>query len=197
MPFYAEHLYQGVKTDKAAESVHLCGWPEAGEVDTELLGTMRSVRELVTAALEARTKAGIKVRQPLSTLYVSSAIPSLGSDLLCLIQEEVNVKAVEEETLEDNLRVRLNTNITPELKAEGDIREFMRALQGLRKDIGLAQQDRVVLTLQTTADGQKLIEQFTDEIAKTVGVSEFNFAETEGSEVAAGEHAFTVAITKV
>ena len=191
MPFYAEHLYQGVKAEDGPESVHLTKWPEERTVDTELLETMRATREVVTAALEARTKAGIKVRQPLASLSTSAEL----SDELCgVVADEVNVKVV---SVEGDALATLNTEITPELKAEGDVREFMRAVQGMRKDANLEQQDRVVLTLQTSAEGQKLIEQFMSEVTKTVGAEKVVFADMEGNEVMAGEHTFMVNIEKI
>ncbi|MCA9358547.1 class I tRNA ligase family protein, partial [Candidatus Kaiserbacteria bacterium] len=68
MPFYAEYLWQAVKEDDDAESVHLGAWPEGGRVDEEAVTAMAATREVVTAALEARTKAGMKVRQPIMSV---------------------------------------------------------------------------------------------------------------------------------
>src|SRR6187200_699729 len=50
MPFLAEHLWQTLVRDVCADaptSVHLAGWPAAGEVDDQLLGEIADVREVV------------------------------------------------------------------------------------------------------------------------------------------------------
>lgn len=147
MPFYAEHLYRAVRADEDAESVHLASWPTYSTVDETLLANMKHTRDIVTAALEARTKAGIKVRQPLATLTVTCA--PLDDEFLLLIQDEVNVKNVQIMEGEGLLAVMLDTVITPELKAEGDIRSFIRAIQQARKDAGLNPEDRIVIHVST------------------------------------------------
>ncbi|MGP1673935.1 MAG: DUF5915 domain-containing protein [Candidatus Limnocylindrales bacterium] len=45
----------------------------------------------------------------------------------------------------DGLVVVLDTELTPELRAEGDARELARAVQDLRRDAGLALDDRIEL----------------------------------------------------
>ncbi|MCA9366594.1 class I tRNA ligase family protein, partial [Candidatus Kaiserbacteria bacterium] len=64
MPFYAEYLWGRMREESDPLSVHLTAWPEAGKVDSVVIGEMSIVREFVTLALDARTKANIKVRQP-------------------------------------------------------------------------------------------------------------------------------------
>lgn len=197
MPFFAEQLFQGVKAKDDAESVHLTSWPEAGEVDPEVLEAMVTTREVVSAALEARAKANVKVRQPLQTLSVKESSCVVTDDAYTqIVLAEVNVKEVRHEGGVEN-DVELDTTITPELQAEGDSRDFMRAVQDLRKKTGLEAHDSVVLTVQASAEGEALVTAFADEIQKTVGATEIVFGRTEGVEVTAGEHSLTIGIIKV
>ncbi len=196
MPFYAEYLWQAVKEDGDVESVHLAEWPKGGEVDTNLIVEMETVRQVVTFALEARTKENIKVRQPLPLLKVHIEESILTEEFKLLIAEEVNVKLVVLDSKIEQI-VELDTEITPELKAEGDVREFIRAVQDLRKQTGLEAKDRITLVVQTSDGGETLVTQFKAEIMKVVGADEITFGNAEGSEVKAGEHSLTVQITKL
>jgi isoleucyl-tRNA synthetase len=193
MPFYAEYLWQAVKGDGDVMSVHLGVWPKGGEVDPVVIGEMSIVREFVTLALEARTKSGIKVRQPLALLSTSI---ELTAEYAEIVADEVNVKKVMYASAQTE-RVVLDITLTPELIAEGQVRELIRAIQEQRKTEGLAPQDRIILTLATTATGQALVEQFQDTIMKTVGATAITYGETSGNSVTAGEHLFTLAVTKV
>src|SRR3989344_2458749 len=61
MPFFAEEMYQNLKTVAMPESVHLCDWPKVkeSETDLELEEKMDEVRNVVTMALAERSaKAG-------------------------------------------------------------------------------------------------------------------------------------------
>lgn len=193
MPFYAEYLWGEVKEETDAESVHLAAWPKGGDVDTDVLEAMAATREVVSLALEQRAKAGIKVRQPLASLSTKIA---LKDDYVLLVQDEVNVKEVlHNESIPE--AVALDTEINPELKAEGDARDFIRAVQDMRKKAGLEAKDDIQLTIQTSDGGEALITQFKDDIQKTVGATAVTFGDAEGAEVLAGEHSFTVELKKV
>lgn len=196
MPFYAEHLWQEVKDENEAESVHLAKWPEAGVIDDELLAGMKLTRETVSLALEARVKANLKIRQPLQTLKVKHELSNGASAYLSLIMDEVNVKEiVSDMSLESE--VELDTTITPELQAEGDVRELIRAIQDMRKQAGLQTADRIILTIQTADAGETIVKQFQADIQKTVGASQINFGDANGTDIKAGEHEFTVSLLKV
>ena len=94
-------------------------------------------------------------------------------------------------------RVILNLTITPELKAEGEVREFMRAVQERRKQDGLEPQDRIALMVQATPEGRLVLETFKDMLTKTVGATELMFTDVEGETVTAGEHTFVIALKKL
>ncbi len=193
MPFYAEYLYLAVKEDDEVESVHLTAWPEGGEVDSVVLDEMSLVREFVTLALEARTKANAKVRQPLSTLSLNH---ELSPEYAVIVADEVNVKEVVFVSGQTE-RAVLDLTITPELKAEGEVREFMRAVQEKRKQDGLEPQDRIALVVQATSEGRQVLETFKEMLTKTVGATELIFTDVEGESVAAGEHTFVIALKKL
>lgn len=198
MPFYAEYLYQAVRSESESESVHLTAWPQAKAVDRELLASMTEVRRVVSEALEQRAKAGIKVRQPLSTLTFSSTISGLGNDLCFLIQDEVNVKKVQQAEVATGESVELDTEITPVLQSEGEVRELIRALQDARKQAGLQPKDRIALTIASKKDGHDLVRQFQDIITRIVGASSIDLVdEVEGDAVDVGAHTFTVQMTVV
>jgi len=193
MPFYAEYLWQQVRGKGDAESVHLAEWPEGGSLESDVTALMDRTREFVSLALELRAKAGIKVRQPLSTLTLYEDLPE---EYIQLILDEVNVKKIDVDTHQIE-QVVLNTEITPGLQAEGDAREFMRQVQDMRKKTGLEPQDRITLTVQTSDSGEAIITTFKDDTQKTTGAERIDFGDADGVEVVAGGHSFTVELTKV
>lgn len=193
MPFYAEYLWQQVRAEDDAESVHLAKWPEEGGAKSDLTALMERTREFVSLALELRAKAGIKVRQPLAALTIYEELPKEHIDL---IVDEVNVKEVKTDTHQSE-QVTLDTEVTPELQKEGDAREFMRQVQEMRKKAGLQPHDRIAITVQASDGGEAIVTQFVDDIQKTTGADSITFGDAEGTEVVAGEHSFTVALSKV
>jgi isoleucyl-tRNA synthetase len=195
MPFYAEYLYLAVKDENEAESVHLSAWPEGGEVHESLIADMAEIRRLTTVALEARTKAKINVKQPLALLKVKVSEPSVKL-LFELLASELNVKAVAEDEMIEG-EVWLDTTLTPELKMEGEAREFMRGVQERRKAEGLAPQDRIKLIVHTESVGQAVLNTFQEMITKTVGASEILYEANSGTEIKAGEHSYQVLLQKI
>jgi isoleucyl-tRNA synthetase len=171
-PFLAEDIYKRVGGEK--ESVHLERWVKGGSVDIALHNNMAEVRRLVSLGLEIRSKNKLNVRQPLSCLKMRGSL--FGLEFLELIRDEVNVKEVIADSKLAN-EVELVTEITPELKEEGSAREFMRAIQELRKNSKLTIQDVVVLSVEVDEKGQKFIKKFEKEIKQTTNVREIIFGQ--------------------
>jgi isoleucyl-tRNA synthetase len=189
MPFYAEYLYLAIKEEDESESVHLAAWPQADDVDAELLLLMKQTREVVREALELRTKANVKVRQPLAKIIVATDIVLL-DELKQVVEEELNVKEVSsgligdyhtEENFITSQNVALDTFITEELKAEGDVRSLIRAVQQRRKDLGLNPSDSV--TLQVSEVLGAVVDGWESEIKSVTGTIEIKVTNVpEGKE---------------
>jgi isoleucyl-tRNA synthetase len=167
VPFIAEEIWQTLKTDKMEESVHLASWSELEKNNAPVIETMQKVRDLITSGLQLRSDAGIKVRQPLQLLTAN--IKNIDTKYHVLITDELNVKQIIDGELS------LDTNITPELQSEGNMRELLRQIQSLRKSSGLEPHDVINLIIQTSPEGQMLMETFSNEIKSTAGIKAFNF----------------------
>lgn len=184
-PFIAEGIYQGLGAKKP--SVHMEDWPfdpaRRGAQDKpktrklnvesrKLLENMEKVRAVVAEALEARQKAGIKIRQPLSRLLVNVKHSMFDRQLANLICGEVNVKKVE---FKNDLKttVELDTVLTPELKEEGFVREFIRQVQDFRKELGLSPQKKVILVAEGSPAEEKILKRYGALVKKEVAITKF------------------------
>jgi len=96
------------------------------------------------------------VRQPLSRLLVIGH-KSLAIDFTKLICEEINVKKI---VLEDGkeLKVELDTKITPELKEEANARELVRKIQAERKKLGMDLTQEVNVWSEWQPKDKKLVQ---------------------------------------
>ncbi len=190
MPFVSEDIYLRLKGEK--ESVHLEFWPALKKFDKKVLESMKEARKISSLGLEARMKAKINVRQPLAKLSVKGAVPL---NLIELIKDEVNVKEViSDETLTEE--VVLDVNMTPELKEEGTVREFIRAIQELRKEKGLTIQDRAILTVDAEKTVTDLIEKNKNTISSVTLLKDIKFGTVEGEVVKVAEFSVKFSIEK-
>ena len=104
MPFLAEELYQNLvrSVDPAAPaSVHLCDYPafDPALADEVLLRDMAAVVRVVELGRAARTKAEVRVRQPLARLLVHTPLGDAASfasltTLQDQVLDELNIKAL-------------------------------------------------------------------------------------------------------
>ena len=116
-PFVAEEMYQNLVRSVDAttpESVHLSRFPvaDATAIDETLNRETRLVMRVASLGRAARSKAGIKVRQPAAALYVKPRDAAEEASLHRLaeqLEEELNVKAVRVEEL-PGLGYRFRTN---------------------------------------------------------------------------------------
>lgn len=135
LPFLSEEIFTNLTEE---ESVHLQSWPEEDSkmIDDDLELQMNQVREIVETGHKERKLKEIKVRQPLLEVKVKNVPSPLSSDLIKLIAEELNVKKVTIETGNGEILCELNTQITQDLKEEGEAREIIRMIQEERKKQG-------------------------------------------------------------
>ena len=201
MPFFAEHLFQAVREDEDEESVHLATWPKgdtATRFDEALVNAMAEARQVVTLALEARDKANIKVRQPLSGTRIPqmgfSTLPDVEA-LLAIIADEINVKDVQIAASVALGTVELDTAITDDLKEEGFIRELTRAVQGARKDAGLNPHDLVTLVLDAHK-AEPIIERHLDLLRQATNAATILFSSLDSDEVSIGGYGIKFTVTK-
>jgi len=141
VPFLSEEINKKLGGER---SVHLEDWPkiEKKSIDGKLEGKMKTVREIVSLGLEKRAQLGIKVRQPLNEIVVGNLADGLEKEFKDLIRDELNVKSFRYEvTVKDE--IKLDENITAELKKEGIIREIIRNIQEMRKKAGLKPEDKI------------------------------------------------------
>lgn len=175
-PFYAEMLWRDIREENEPISVHLMDWPKISNVDKKLISQMSEVRELVSKALELRSRANIKIRQPLKELRIKNK--ELGLEFFEIIKEELNVKEIIfDEKISDDLV--LDTNITHGLQIEGDMRELIRAIQEKRKELGLTPKDFVKVVVKNNPEKNKDISSFASTIKKQGNIKELIFEEGE------------------
>ena len=167
-PFLAESIFQELKKfskEKLVESVHLMDWPkfQQNNIDEQLEEKMVQIRKITVLALKARQEAGIKVRQPIASLKIKNFTPLDNSisngarkskiknneQLLGLIKQEVNIKEI---IFDSKIKkeIELDTEITPELREEGMVREIIRYIQMMRKEAGFISKDKIIIEYSGT-----------------------------------------------
>jgi isoleucyl-tRNA synthetase len=130
MPFLADHLWRRLTApcEDVPDSVHLAGWPETAPPDEALLAEVGDVRRVVELGRQARSSAGVKLRQPLRALVVEGAL--LAEAHAGEIAEELRVKDVSFGLVEaSELRVKPNLPMLgPKLGRElGPVRAALEA----------------------------------------------------------------------
>ena len=113
VPFVSESMYQNLvrSVDGGCESVHLDDYPEAkvSLIDGRLSEATRLAIRLSSLGRAARSKAGIKVRQPLERVLVY--LEGLPEEVVAQVREELNVKevvATQDETEFSNFELKPN-----------------------------------------------------------------------------------------
>jgi isoleucyl-tRNA synthetase len=130
MPFLSDHLWRVLAgpVEEAPESVHLAGWPAPAAPDAALLEEVAELRRVVELGRQARSTAGVKLRQPLRALVVAGA--ARAESHAGEIAEELRVKDVTfGEVGASELRVKPNLPVLgPKLGRElGAVRTALEA----------------------------------------------------------------------
>ncbi len=146
IPYVTEEMYTKL-TGK--DSVHLEDFPKYDEtlINEHIEERMDLIRSLISVGRYVREEAKIKVRQPLSEALLDGKNKDLISDLIPLIEEELNIKEVK---FVDNLNEYMNLSVKPNFKEVGKvfgslIKEFGTKLESLsEEDINKLQNDETI-----------------------------------------------------
>jgi isoleucyl-tRNA synthetase len=122
-----------------------------------LEGNMTKARQVVEKVHSQRKASGLKLRQPLAKLTISGK-PFGKPNLHQVILAETNISKLEFTAKGKELTVKLDTQLTPELKQAGQARELVRQIQQARKEAGTKLDEVVKLELPSWP------EKFTDYI---------------------------------
>ncbi len=151
IPFITEKIWQELKNKKIVneESVHLSNWLEfdKNKINIELEKNFENLLFIIEKGLAERDKLKIGLKWPLKKAEVIIG-NNIDKELKELIKQQLNVKDLEISP-GNELFIKFDTTLTPELEAEGYARNIARAVQALRKKIGLLKHHEISLGILT------------------------------------------------
>jgi isoleucyl-tRNA synthetase len=123
-PFISEEIYLNLKSDDDPESVHLNEFPKMNDLknakrDAGLERSMAFAQEMVSNVRALRNDEQVKVRQPLSKVFVFSKLKETPADIekmSGIICEELNVKEIQ---FTDNQAKLVRKTAKPNFKVLG------------------------------------------------------------------------------
>ncbi len=162
IPFLAEKIWRELKKKKIVkeESVHLTEWPgfDKKKIDKKLEEEFVIVREIIVKGLAERDKAKIGLKWPVNKAVIY--YKKLNKELEDIIARQLNGKKIEWKKEDGKLKVEIDSEMTPELEAEGYAREFARHVQSARKNAGLRKTDLIILKISTEEELRHILERF-------------------------------------
>ncbi len=186
VPFVTEYIYQNIVKGEF-ESVHLCDYPSPDEslIEVELEDSMDLVSGLVEAGRRARSDAGIKIRQPLKEVVVvcGTGKKEKVASLVGILKDELNVRDVKLEDVslkseftaadeykqvkvDEDTTLFLDTYLDKSLVEEGVVRDLVRRIQGMRKDLDLEYTAKIRVMYEGDEEVKEAINKFADYICE-------------------------------
>ncbi len=176
-PFISEAVYQDLrKFGLKEESIHLCEWPKFDEkrINKKLEEDFKFAREIIEKVLAERSSEGIGVRWPLASISVKTD-KKVSEEFQEIILRQVNAKKIEFESGKA-LEVKLDTEMSPELEAEGYSRELTRLVQDARKQSSLKKEQKIKLAVDCDKDLENYFKKFEKSIVEKVNTSKIEFS---------------------
>ncbi len=163
VPFVTDEIYTKLTGEK---SVHLSDYPKYNNklIDEHIEERMDLVRSLISIGRFVREETKIKVRQPLSEALLDGKNKDLISDLVPLIQEELNIKEV---VFVDDLNEYMNLSVKPNFKVVGKvfgplIKEFQTKLESLTSEEISTLQKGGTLTMEIGGEEKEVTLEMVD-----------------------------------
>ena len=197
VPFLSEEIYQNlVRTvrEDSPISVHHNPWPSVDEslLDEDLERAMELTKRVGELGRSLRAKAGIKLRQPLSSAIVVGKrdLLSMLEPLKSIIEGELNVaclylsqrrKRGYAYIQEADMAVGINLQIGENLRIEGLAREMVRHIQNRRKEADLEVNEWIITYFKGDPELERIVEERSAYISRETLTAEFIRGESSGS----------------
>ncbi len=181
MPFLAQEMWETyAKKSKKVEDVFLAGFPEAGEINLSLEEKFGKAMKAVEAVLAWRDEKKLGIRWPIAEVSVIG----VDKEFFDIIKEFVNAKVVREGEgkeliLDGEVKVYIDPELTPELIAEGYMREVARRVQVMRKELGLKPSEKVKVYIDGDAEIIEAVKKFENEFKVRVNATQVIYGEGE------------------
>lgn len=143
IPFMSEEIWQNMVRSfepNEAISVHLSEYPKPNEEydNDEIITEVDEIRKVIALGLMLRNEKQLKVRQPLSTMYVSSEkdIENSLKDFDNIIKDELNIKGIDfikDETILNDEYLMVNFKVAGKLLKE-KIQSFKAEIENLDEE---------------------------------------------------------------
>ncbi len=178
IPFITENIWQELKEKGLVkeESVHLSSWPEYDDktIDDKLEKDFEEVMKIIEIGLRERDMAQIGLKWPLKKATISCNA-NLNKELKEIIMRQLNVKHVEVENSDAEIKATLDKNLTPELMAEGFAREISRRVQAERKNRGMEKSDKINLKIFVEGELRQMLSSHKELIKQRTGSEKLDF----------------------
>lgn len=181
-PFITESIWQKLREKKIVgeESVHLSAWPEYDKkkINEKLEEEFKVAFEVIEKGLAERDKEKIGLKWPLADATYD-AHKAISKDVEDIIARQLNVKKIIRKNIKEpvNIKVILNTKITPELEAEGFAREISRRVQAERKNRGLKKDDKIYLKLKIDGRMKNIMPSMAGMLKERTGSYKLDFTD--------------------
>ncbi|MEM4703255.1 MAG: isoleucine--tRNA ligase [Candidatus Pacearchaeota archaeon] len=177
IPFTTEKIFQEFKKkiNLKEESIHLCRWPKANKKfeDKQLEKLFDVVLQIIEKGLAVRAEKRVGIKWPLLNAEIISK-EKLNPELENLIMRQLNVKKIKIKQGKE-ISVKLDTKLTPELEAEGYLREIVRIIQEARKRASLKRGHLIKLQIKCDSYLKELIKKNEKIIRDRVNASSIDF----------------------
>jgi isoleucyl-tRNA synthetase len=167
----------------------------------ELGKDMKAAAERI-AALSQTEIQGLLEGATLAIELGGAGEPAFPSRTVEITADKLDIRRIEKANLkvlnEGTLTVGLDTEISPELSKEGDVRDLVRGVQNFRKEMGLAVTDRIRLRIFGSGRLKLAWESFAAYVSAETLASQVEWGETGGmTGLEAGDETWLVKIEKI
>jgi len=197
-PFISEEIYQNLVRSldhKSEESVHLSKWPTADEtlIDEKLEEQMEFVKKIVETSYSIRQSHKLKLKWPVKQLMILTKnektvkIVETFNEILKMMCNAKLVKTLEKEPEGDfgkgefdGNEILIDLSVDKNLFEERLYRELTRKIQDMRKRYEFVVHQKIVLTLKSDLQIEKILKRYVEYLKEDVGASKVEIGKQKG-----------------